>query len=266
VDWADLDRDGRLELVVAQSNGPVKVYGGPSLEPLPVVFGPFTSINGNVFGVRSFDADNDGDLEVVATNQNGASPLFSAFVPPLVQDIKPLVVPPGDSDWRTGSLAWGNIDGDNDLDLLVGASNGEFGSWLYKNEDGEFGAPKTIFSGPGPQDVVFANANKDSTLEASISMVNELQLYPNAGGSLQSPSWSFSLQTTTEKRSLAWADADDDGDLDLLMGQPGQKSQVFRNEGDTPLALHSFYSTTQVANTRSVAWFDYVRGADPDLS
>jgi hypothetical protein len=252
IDWADLNKDGRLDLVTARSNGRIRTYDGASLTEISQLR-PATRIEGTVYGVRSFDADNDGDLDVIAANQNGPSVIFSGYVPPLVRQISPLTPP--EADWRTDSLDWGDVDGDGDLDLLFGASSGKFGSWLYKNNQGKLSLSKTLVSGPGPQSVTLADSDKDGDLDAAISTVDEHQLHPNAGGTLQSPNWFVSAPATTIKRSLAWADADDDGDLDLMVGQKGQ-NLLFRNDA-TQLTLSPIYSTPQSDDTRSVAWFDY---------
>ncbi|HEX7880318.1 MAG TPA: FG-GAP-like repeat-containing protein, partial [Candidatus Eisenbacteria bacterium] len=121
--WGDYDADGDPDLVVCgEATGPVKVArlwrnpGGPT----PTFGTPIASFTGVVSGSAAFgDHDNDGDLDILIAgndgsgssarlydNGGGANPVFTVSADPL----------PG---VYYGSAAFGDMDKDHDLDIVL---------------------------------------------------------------------------------------------------------------------------------------------------
>ena len=74
--------------------------------------------------------------------------------------------------------------------------------------------------------------------------------------------------------SLAWADWDGDGDLDLAIGNRGQPIQIYENEAgrlrfdltNSDPAQRFGWQATQAFQTSSLAWGDWDWDGDPDLA
>lgn len=175
-------------------------------------------------GVAVEDFDGDGVLDIVVSSTNPRSALR-------------YYAGRGDGTFRerseeagfAGLLGGGNVaqadyDGDGDVDLLVLR-----GAWLGRNGR----HPKSLLRNDGHgtfTDVTFASGLGDVH-------------YPS--------------------QTAAWADYDDDGDLDLYVGNEGEEnfrfpSQLFRNDGDgrfTDVAAAAGVSGGLLV--KGVAWLDY---------
>ena len=64
---------------------------------------------------------------------------------------------------------------------------------------------------------------------------------------------------------MAWGDYDNDGDLDLAVGNELQPSRLYRNDGGM-LTSAAVWSSPEADDTHSVAWGDYDGDGDLDLA
>ena len=80
----------------------------------------------------------------------------------------------------------------------------------------------------------------------------------------------YYIQESTNARSVAWGDWDNDGDLDLAVGNYDGVNQVFENDDNllklSPSQGFGWESTSAVRQTTSVAWGDYDSDGDLDLA
>ncbi len=177
---------------------------------------------------------------------------------------------------HTWSVAWGDWDGDGDLDLAVG--NGQFGSkasnsvnQIYVNDgDGRFTLESDIgtaadnsravawgdWDGDGDLDLAVANYGQPNLVYENVSA--QLKLDPEIG-----LGWTASM--TSSSTSLAWGDWDSDGDLDLAVGNDAAPNQVYQNISGT-LQLSWESPLSDVLQTRAVAWADWDGDGDLDLT
>ncbi|MBK7173354.1 MAG: VCBS repeat-containing protein [Bacteroidales bacterium] len=118
VSWADYDKDGDLDILVTGNTG-----SGPYVAAIyRNDLGSFININAGLTGIDNSsvawgDYDNDGDPDILATgrstgstntwlyrNDNGVFISINSVFPEI---------------GSYGSVSWGDIDGDADLDALI---------------------------------------------------------------------------------------------------------------------------------------------------
>ncbi len=220
----DLDDDGDLDLVAANLSGfstLLRNDGDLVFTPLPLVEGRFRH-------VAIIDVEGDGDRDVVLSTGIGVpvflerggldgngDPAFERGVLPGVRAI-------------TYSMAWGDLGGDGDLDLVAGSYNAEItqirnspmlgsdtGVIVYEREADAY-LDTRIAAEAQALAVRLVDMNGD--YRTDIVVGNDLATpdglwFDNDGGWLRSeelPTTSFSTM------SLDAGDIDNDGDLDLF--------------------------------------------------
>ena len=154
--WGDYDNDGDLDILLTgedSSNNYALVY-----ENRAGVFVTDTVASQNLTGVHFSSAawgdyDNDGDLDILLTGMRGGSNYAatvyqntgSGFAVDVAASANLIGV------YRS-SVAWGDYDGDNDLDiLLTGRSNGpSYNALVYRNDDCVTDLTVTKWADPEP--------------------------------------------------------------------------------------------------------------------
>lgn len=259
--WADLDGDSRLDMVVgnyfAQANPVYWNQGDGSF-----VLGPNLGA-GSSFAVSAADFDNDGDLDVAVGN--GANQQNSLFV----NDGAGGFTQQAQFGARsTVALAWGDVDRDGDLDLAVG--NGILGAnqqnALFVNngngtftEEAQFGVHQSCT-------LAWGDCDADGDLDLAVGnggfgTVDQNYLYRNNGDGtwIEEPQFG-----TGDTASLAWGDADNDGDLDLAVANwnAGQ-NYLYVNDGSGAFtALPRF----GLRDPNTLSWGDADNDGDLDLA
>jgi len=254
--WIDWDMDGDLDLELCGYEGiPGRIYrneGGTltyAWEEVPSNY---------MDGWGDWDGDGDPDLMVawwggasIYRNNNTGS-FQQAWVSPTTRE--------------TRSVAWGDYDNDGYLDLAVGNYYGQ-SNQLYHNVNGVLTLVASWNpAGQNTRSLAWGDVDGDGDLDLAVGNYNQSnQLYRNTGGvlALDNSLWSAvpASRTTT---SLAWADIDGDGDLDLAVGNSGQSNQLYRNLGGVLTPDTTWNPPGQ--STSSLAWADIDGDGDPDLA
>lgn len=225
--WGDANRDGRPDAAVSDFFS-VRIYvnqGGmlPAAASLTLGVGAAPMISSLAWG----DMDGDGDQDLAVGGTDSADPALSVMF--RNQSTGSTVV--FDLVWtsansaKTSGVAWGDVDGDGDLDLAASALSGcirdcafgEYfsgGTFVYLNTGGNLDQSPT-WSTEGEESVsgvAWADADGDGDLDLTTG-ANLARIYPNHG--------SIRLQSSQnlvgrDVRDLAWGDLDNDGDLDLV--------------------------------------------------
>jgi hypothetical protein len=136
-------------------------------------------------------------------------------------------------------FAWGDYDGDGDLDLYV-AARGTLGNRLFRNDDGVLTDVTTsVLAEPngGNRDVSWADYDNDGDLD--LFLVRESSLAPFVLMRNDGPA-GFVVDATSalallspQARNATWADFDNDGDLDVYIARGDATGcKMFRNNGD----------------------------------
>jgi hypothetical protein len=217
-------------------------------------------------GVAWMDYDNDGDLDIFFTNRGGhASKLarndsltaegFVNATPPIIETVE-----------NSRGAAWGDYDGDGDLDLYR-VNNGA--NHLYRNDgSGDFvdvtgGAPLDD-SGIG-HTASWADYDNDGDLDLYLVNNGQNKLFANHGAGIFADVTSGPLGDAGSGRGMGWADYDDDGDLDIYVANNDGANVLLRNEG-AGVFTDATTSVVEIPGASwGVAWGDYDNDGDLDL-
>ncbi len=240
--WSDFDNDGDVDLFVAnffQSNSLYINSGDGTFEKsgpgIPFVDDVSTSIGGTWS-----DYDSDGDIDFYLVNASSAGTENFLYV----NDESGNYVKQSNSIIATDKGAtlgatFGDYDNDGDFDLFI-ANNNNSVNFLYKNEGG--GSFTKITEGSVVTDIAWSvsgswiDIDNDGDLDLYVSNWNlqKNSLYVNSGF----PDYELTkaennplVEDINNSMGHAWADMDNDGDLDLFVAnRDNQNNLLFRNE------------------------------------
>jgi hypothetical protein len=254
----DFNNDGYLDLAVG-NYGYTKVYLNNG------------NLNGNWAGftlawkapqfdwTRSVawgDYDNDGYLDLaignngyikVYRNNNGTGNFGSspAWISSISEDNK--------------SVAWGDYDNDGYLDLAVGIGTGQSNRVYHNNGNGTFTSVWLSQYSEQTYAIAWGDYNNDGYLDLAVGNNTNLGTYydrvyrNNNGNGTFSSVWTAPSNDYTQ--SIAWGDYDNDGYLDLAVGNSYQANKVYHNTNGTGnFSLSSGWTAPiTLDNTRSIA-------------
>ncbi|MCL6431016.1 MAG: FG-GAP-like repeat-containing protein, partial [Anaerolineae bacterium] len=249
------------------------------LAPLPVrAAWPFFEIAnpgliGYAYAAAAWgDVDGDGDLDVViAGRPYGSGTGHTTRV--YLNDGRGTFAASGIAlpGYSSGAAAWGDYDGDGDLDLaLCGQTDAGRATNVYRNtgatlEDsganlvGVDGGSLAWGDADGDGDLdLLVTGCPDGTCSAPVSVV-----YPNQGGTFGE---AVALPVQMGYSDAAWGDYDNDGDLDIaITGRlGGYVTPLLRNQGGLTFVdsgIRLFYDVSDGA----LAWGDHDGDGDLDL-
>jgi hypothetical protein len=240
--FADIDDNGTLDMFIGSLDGKLwyfKNIGTPSTASFTLVDTMFAGISGNfIYSPVFVDIDADGDKDLFVGRFDGRVVFYrntgSATAAQFVNEASPVDTI---DVLQNASPAFADLDGDGDLDLLIGKGNGQIS--YYRNDGdstnfipvdvtnkfadidvGEDAKPVVIdLDGDSDPDVVVGNAD------------GKITLYTNVLGQ----SWAldvsrFAIVDPMREAAPAFADIDGDGDLDLFAGTSKGGIHFYRND------------------------------------
>ena len=283
VAWGDYDGDGDLDLYTVNSSQPNRLFQnrGTSLgSDLAVPAG--IADNGPGFGVAWADYNNDGKLDLYLVRSGQANRLYRNNGGGLFSEIGSAAGVANSGAGR--SVAWGDYNRDGLIDLYV-VNDGV--SALYRNNgDATFadaGAAAGIAHNGHAQSAAWGDYDNDGDLDLylvigrgglGVSSAPDRLFRNNGNGTFTEASSLAGISEDGDGRGVAWADYDNDGDLDLYVSNSDETFGVvdapnwlFRNNGNGTFA--EVGNVAGVRDTdgdgRSVAWADYDNDGDLDL-
>jgi len=233
-------------------------------------------VGSNLGTTVALDYDDDGNIDFFFANgnapfneirENNGTGTFTTV------DCTGIGCDTGESNGETTAVA--DVDNDGDIDIWY--NDVSDGSLYYNDGDGTFtenqaGSGVAIAMG-GNQPYyapVFGDYNNDGWLDLFLGHPTgiESRLYLNDGDG------TFTRQDTAapdailgHARGAAWGDYDNDGDLDLLVGEDLGANMLFRNDGGgtfTDVAA-SLGIQNGTAATLSASFADYDNDGDLDI-
>ncbi|MEZ4930614.1 MAG: FG-GAP-like repeat-containing protein [Saprospiraceae bacterium] len=229
IETADLDGDGDEDLIVGSNDLKLVWYEN---EDGKGSFGNQQSIaevTYNVISLQAADIDGDGDKDLLThtgidvvwyENEDGSGNfgLEKKVSTTILTQIK--------------SVSAGDLDGDDDLDVIVAANFSNKMGW-YENLDGKgaFGPIKTLTQQNDPRLALPADIDQDGDLDIIAAANNKLSWYENLNGAGNFGQLHIVSDTANFIEFVNILDVDGDGDLDLAATTPGNKTfSWFENE------------------------------------
>jgi hypothetical protein len=249
LDWADVDGDGQLELIVGDL--PPTIYDYDRRSDSFAASGSIPIASGRIQEIRAINTDGDTDLDMSVADQYGPSQLYESLAPILGTHLERL--PQG---WDAEDVAWGDYSGDDGLlDLVVAISETVH---LYASSGNGFAAPEYLATGPA-SGLAWGDLDGDGDLDLAVAGGDLVQIFANTGSGL-APSWSDGW---TGARAVAWADWNSDERLDLAAA--GSEGVRVYGHDETELSKTPVFSVGSL-NALDVAWADYDGDFYPDLA
>lgn len=149
-------------------------------------------------------------------------------------------IPLGTDTAITRDIAWGDVDNDGDLDIVVAKGQG----YLYLNTGSALELAPSWVSPYGGTSVAWGDVNNDGFLDLAVGR----SVYLNQGGELSTnPIW----QNPLNGGVVAWGDINKDGWVDLAIGE-----QVYLNE-DGSLGSQAYWEPSSLlGRADALAWGD----------
>ena len=305
--WIDFNNDGNLDLIISGSeNGNVNTSATILYKNLGAAqnyaFEEVTNTgienisneNEKCYGYLAVgDYDNDGYTDILLTGQNRSSARKTSLYKNdqgsgrfILQD---QVVNGGPlRAYSSGSVAFGDMDGDGYLDILSSGYGDQYGDYaretggfkVYRNQgDGTFSMLDFDAEEWGTflGQCSWADVNNDGFLDFIITGkhrndsnqdINQAKIYINdgQGGFTQKRSSDANLEPLNLS-GIDWADVNSDGYLDLVMNGSGNtssgKTWVYVNNGSG--VFYPYINAIGHVRTSAVSVGDYDNDGRPDI-
>lgn len=280
--WGDYDNDGDLDLFRSGSDR----FGNEFTFLYKNTSGVFqidstqtqvlNSLNLKESSAAWGDYDNDGKLDL-AINGKDRTGAFQTFLYHNTGTDHVLMRDTGQSLTATvnGDLAWGDIDNDGDLDLII---SGQIAVApllvleVYRNTSGILVKDTSqSLSGYLSSAMALADYDDDGDLDLAVNggkgatVTPTLTLFSNNGTGLFTEDQTFG---GAFGGSTAWGDYDNDGDYDLVMsGQDNNNeviTRIFRN--NSGILVETIVDVLPGLVFSTTPWADYDNDGDLDLA
>lgn len=291
----DAATDSALRFIVVQL-GPGGVFGDfTEVTPLDPLFVTPQDEDFWVTSAAPADYDGDGDLDIIVLGYYVVYNVSAIDQLVLLRNNGPLTetqwdfsyieVPLGTLSSGASDLAWGDVDGDGDPDLVAG-SNGQ--TVLYRNDAGTLVPTDTVLPGYWEDNdqadfdlnsISWADYDNDGDLDLLLpsiwddkTFVSRTALMRNDGSNGTGGTLFTEIDTDfgdSDHIQSSWADFDGDQDLDLLLVHLAPLTETgfirrFRNDGNGVFVGEDILGTLSIEHGEA-QWGDYDNDGDLDI-
>ncbi|MEM7530835.1 MAG: VCBS repeat-containing protein [Chloroflexota bacterium] len=238
--WADINDDGYLDLTLGNYGAPVEIYLNNAGTLASTVY--WSASASETTTSLAWGDVNDDDLPDLAVG-NLLSPVRIYLNKGDTQAVALSTTPDWSADvsHSTSSLAWGDVNDDDAIDLATGSISDTNKVYLNLGTILET-TPSWSSSAEDfqeTQSVAWGDVDNDNDLDLMVGNTDQnLQLYYNQLQNVRdgdvmtvlldtTPLWS--TQTAEQTYSVAWVDVDGDGDLDIGAGNQEGVTKMYLN-------------------------------------
>lgn len=216
VTLGDLTGDGRDEVIVGHGNGITwfEDVGGTWVEHADLVLGD------DVFRVHAYDADEDGDLDVLFSQYGSGEYLLEYATNTAGVLSNPQPVDASVRGWYPNHVETFDVDNDGELDIIAD-------EMLFRSRPGPNWTSSMAFP---DEECVMADLDGDGDGDRACAQVGFVQLYTSTAGVL----WNSSVLAppgTIADCGIAAGDIDADGATDLIGAGCDNGVSVLYNDG-----------------------------------
>ncbi len=258
--WGDYDNDGDLDLII----GP-KIYRQDRANGSVAFIDINTGLPQGITAVAWGDYDNDGDLDLLLTGAD----LFAFPITKVYRNegndqfVDIGLFPNRGAAMRV--VAWGDYDNDGDLDfLVVGDVNDHVAtSRIYRNDNGAFVSAHFLISAFRAFNgtAAWGDCDSDGDLDVLITGDSEdfgvvpfTKIFRNDPAATDRVFIDISVSLPQVISAVAWADYDNDGDLDFILGNLGKIYRNDLNRANTSPAVPTKLSVNAANGEATFSW------------
>jgi PKD repeat protein len=287
---ADFDRDGHLDLAAVTGGGSggnqVTLWRNPGTSPFGGAWSTSntlaSSVSNDLLAMAAGDLDNDGWLDLVVADANGALYLWRNPLAPFTAPWTGLNLS-GTSD-AINDVALAELDGDGALDLVTVRGGAADRVQIWRNDGTPFAGSWTsvnVSTGPLAGDglsLAVGDWDRDGDTDvASGDSAGNVIVWQNPGVTAFGGTWGSGNDIgdgAGAVNALIAADLDDDGDLDLVSGAEATSHSVqsWQNPWQGPGSNGPFggaWSVTSLdsseTNVNALATADFDNDYDLDI-
>lgn len=264
--WNDHDNDGDLDLFVANHSGVSKLFLNDEGVFIDATAPPLDD-PGNGQGVAWGDYDNDGEVDLYLSDEDGPNRLFHNDGTGFSEVAAG--TPLADQSGAGRAVAWADYDNDGDLDLYLANHVDAIPvpDRLFENDSTGFVDTGLCADTESSESATWGDYDNDGHTDLFVANYNgPNRLYRNLGdGTFADVAPGTPIEDSGLNVAAAWADYDNDGDLDLYVVRDNLANRLFRNDVGSFVEVGDETGVAEASQGRGIVWADFDLDADLDL-